>query len=274
VRLDDLKRRTPQPVEPQPLQLPKGYDTTIGFRITVAGNYLYLYCRRTMWRVNHNELANGQDVWQAVQPPSGKLTNPDASLNPNWPDLSGWWANGWNDVYAWSEDHAVAVLGDGGEVWTGNFVPTKSSWHDFQVTWITDGFIPIQGKSGIFIIVMQARGKPGLDWRIRVFDSSGMMVADTDTSQLQGRQALSRLEVQLTNDIRRGDRQPNVAESRDLAATVGELIGATWEWQQMAGQAKRAMKVKHPSFDLCARLYEDGANLRAGRTATAQVTGA
>jgi hypothetical protein len=75
--------------------------------------YLYLYNRRAMWRVNHEDLLKTQGVWKPVQPPSGYMTDPDANLanpdaNPSglkpagfWsPNIAGWWSNGLNDLHA------------------------------------------------------------------------------------------------------------------------------------------------------------------------------
>jgi hypothetical protein len=285
VKLDEVKRSFRQPIVPQRIELP-WYDQSMRFRITVSRMYLYLYNRRAMWRVNHEDLLKTRGVWQPVQPPSGYMTDPDANLanpdaNPSglkpaglWsPNIAGWWSNGLNDLHAWSDDHVVAVLSNAGEMWMGNFVPANRIWQDFQVTHILGGRVPEAGQSGIFIT--QVGGTAGGTLHFGVFDSSGKMVADTDETKLRGRPELARLKVQLTAaDIRLGLRPLTQAESRDQAATVAALVGATWQWKQISGGARRMMKIRHASFDLCNRLREDAASLRAGRSASAQSTGA
>lgn len=255
-----------------PAELPLPIDGSIRgmryvntpFRISVTRRFIYVYTHRAAWRSTHEDLlaaAKSQSppdihtLWKGVTLPADRMGNP-GEPNPV-PEASSWWSNGLNDLDARSDNDVTAVLGQGGELWTGNYDPAREThWQDFDVLIQTDGTIAEGGQSLIVI------ARIGQRLHLRVFDETGARVADADQAALPtwAIEFFSKLApspaLQLVDD----------QVKRDLNQAIAPVAGVGWRWTQLPGGGFRLIKRKNASFDYCEALIKAGKNLRTSPT--------
>lgn len=181
----------------------------IPFRISTTSKYLYLYTNRGVWRSTH-----AQNIMLAPERPKDwksdwqRVTLPDEM--PAVPSLDRfddrtigrWKSNGLSELQAWADDHVVAVIDE--ELWNGDFYPPNELlWADFALLHQPDGPIAEGGQSLVFITepLTQVNRQNVSGWwnpvHIRIFDTEGERVVDTDETRLLNRPALPKLKAQL-----------------------------------------------------------------------------
>jgi hypothetical protein len=258
--LAQVLRRNPDKV----VKLPVPLVGELPFRIAVAKRYLYLFTRRQAWRIRHDDLLlKKKEAWRKINMPDGTMGDPDNTDRfNNWHSrlrMGTWWANGLNDMYAWSDDHVVCLIHLNGDLWSGHFNSAeRRDWEDYdlEITGTTDvGQIPQGGKRLIVVAMVKD------NTYYRVFDPAGRRIVDTDNTQLADRaDEIKAVKTALGPE----EHSPSAEHKRKLIQAVTELAGPTWTWKPLYGGAARFIKQKHASFDYCRWLHEAGVNLANG----------
>lgn len=235
------------------------FGTTL-FRISVTRTYVYVYTHRGAWRGTHEALLavakshstpDLHKLWQTVTLPADRMGNPGVP-NPV-PEASSWWSTGLNDLDARSDNDVTAVLGGGGELWTGSFDEARETqWQDFDLLIQTDGTIAEGGQSLVVIAKMGER------IHLRVFDETGARIADADQAKLPDRA------VELLAKLGPSPAGQAVADQvkKEIIRAVAPVAGVGWQWKQLVGPGFRLVKLKNASFDYCEALIKTGRNLR------------